>query len=336
MAFENHKPVGEFRTSFTELEIGPDGEAQIREALEMVGALSGDQLDDVLMDHFAALKDTGELRGINTISEWARAEDHQNEPALVIKALPGVEAMTDSERYRIAVAQTALVSNALGTPWSRHYENGGQRIQHVKPDPNHQEVEGSIGAVPLWPHNEILPTAKGEIICSEFSTLFAVHNKQEVELATPTTLYDAQRAIGNLSPAALEILTQTNPPRIRYNGTEIEKEDVATSGKKAAGTLLPVLRAVRGEDGNVLSYDLVADLDGKTMDGVDPEATAALVELRDRMVEQEIEYVIPEGTLFVWRNRKALHGRRPVKDLDRHLVRSQIGETEYAEHTLAA
>lgn len=336
MSGEIPKTGGEYEVvGFRELTIGPAGEAQIAEALTLTTHLEGNALDDALMDHFANLKQRGELRGIEAIQAWAREDRYQTEAALVVRPLPGVEAMTDAERYRVAVAQTALLSHAIGTPWSRHYENGGQRIQHVKPKPDHLEVEGSVGAAPLWPHNEILPTDKDEIVCSEFSTLFAVHNKPDAHLATPTTLYDAQKAIHNLSAAALDVLTQTDPPRVRYNGTEIEKEDAAVTGHHVGGRLLPVLYPIFGADGRLVSYDLIADLDGKTMEAVDPEAATALLELRDRMMEQEIEYVIPEGVTLIWRNRKALHGRRPVLDQQRHLVRSQNGEAEFAEHPAA-
>lgn len=329
-AAANTAPNHEFDGPFRVLEIGPEGVQLIDEALRSTNGLEGKALDDALMNYFAEIASRGELKGVDDIAEWAHGDVYQNEMATVIKPLtPDVEFISDEARYRYAVAQTAMISHVLGTPWSRHYENGGQRIQHVKPAPGHEAVEGSIGAVQLYPHNEVLPTRDGKIICSQFSTLYAVHNTHS---GTATTLYDAQAAINQLTPREVAVLS--DPNRFKWNGTDIEREDAEEGGGEVAHTLLPVLTPVYGEDGRPQTYDLIADLDGKTMGAVDgdDEAAAALVKFRDLVTAQEAEYVIKDGHMFIWRNRKALHGRRPVTDMSRHLVRSQVGEAEFSEY----
>lgn len=299
--------------------IGSAGIAQLHEAYFATADLEGTALTAALDAHFSALKQKGELAGGEAIQAWAEDESRHGEVALVIEALPGVTELSDSERERVGIVETLYVANLLGTPWRRSYENGGEPIQHVRPDKAHWGMEVSSGSAQLWPHNEILPAPDGTIICSEFSTLFAAHNTNS---GTPTTLYNAQNAIAELAPETVELLKQ---PNFKYIGTVLEKEADDTKEE-----MIPVLQPVFNNEGQLVSYDLIADLDDVTMMAVDDEGWKALRDLRDQMMLNEIAYTITDGRILAWRNRKALHGRREVTDPERHLVRSQVGEADFA------
>lgn len=299
--------------------ISTAGVAQLQEAYMATADLKDKALTAALDQHFGKLKEKGELVGGEAIQAWAEDENRHSDVALVIEALPGVTEMSDEERERVGIVETLYVAHLLGTPWRRTYENDSEPIQHVKPDKKHWGMEVSSGSAQLWPHNEILPTHDGTIICSEFSTLFAVHNTNS---GSPTTLYNAQKAIAELPSETVELLKQ---PNFKYVGTILENEADDTKD-----IMVPVLEPVFGEDGKIVSYDLLADLDDVTMTAMDAEGWKALRTLRDQMMANEAAYTITDGRTLVWRNRKALHGRREVTDPERHLVRSQVGEADYA------
>lgn len=208
-----------------------------------------------------------------------------------------------SERTLLAVA------SLLGEPVGYRPELGGRLVQNIVPTRASSDRQVSTSsAVRLMFHTE---------------TAFHPHRPAYLLLlclrgdaAASTTLASIQEVIGDLPPAAVDVLFQ---PRFRI-GID---ESFLGGRDNVLGAPMPVLSGDRSNPTLVFDEDLMV--------GTDPEATSSLALLGQAVLRRHAHVTLEAGDLLIIDNARAVHGRSPYTPRfdgsDRWLQRTFVVQT---------
>jgi L-asparagine oxygenase len=220
---------------------------------------------------------------------------------LLVRGLPVFEVPPTPADPKLAIGTRltaagllGIIVTVIGDPYGFRPELGGQIIQDIVPVAGFEETQQSVSSTAeLYTHVELAFTDDR----ADHLALFCL--RADHEKVAATTLSPIEAILPSLSPDTIEIL-----------GQERFKTTVDMSFLRGIGRVDPIYAGpIRVFSGSADRPRIRADFAETT--GTDPDAQAALDQLRRAAEKVAISVRLEPGDLLLIDNHHAFHGRTP-------------------------